>query len=59
MTPPDFLPLLESVLSVSGRPYDRAELRDWLESMWPWVEDDPDPEKWAAVFLAALEAPEG
>jgi len=45
MTPPDFVACLETALALRGVAYDRAELLAWVAAMWPWLEDDPDPER--------------
>jgi hypothetical protein len=51
MTPADFVAWLESALALYGVAFDRAELLDWVASMWPWIADDPDVERWASEFI--------
>jgi hypothetical protein len=52
MNPRDFLRLLESHLQPMHVPFSRAALQAFVESCWPWMEDEPDVEMWAAKFLA-------
>jgi hypothetical protein len=33
-------------------PFSRAALIAFVESAWPWMEEEPDVELWAAKFLA-------
>jgi hypothetical protein len=53
LTRPDFLAMLVTELHLCGEPFERWCLTEWLASMWPWVEDDPDVHRWATEFLAA------
>jgi hypothetical protein len=53
MTQQDFLAALERHLQLHGIPFDRADVRAFVESAWSLIEDDPCPEKWCAEFLAA------
>ena len=52
MNPADFLRLMETQLQPAGVPFSRAALQAFVEACWPWMEDDPDVELWAAKFLA-------
>jgi hypothetical protein len=56
MSQTEFLPLLETEPQLHGAAFDRAELRTWLATMWPHVEDDPDVYCWAGEFLEARRA---
>jgi hypothetical protein len=53
---PEFLAMLVTELHVRGEPFERWCLAEWLASMWPWVEDDPDAYRWAGEFLEARRA---
>jgi hypothetical protein len=52
MNPAEFLRLLEAHLQPLHVPFSRAALQAFVEACWPWMEDDPDVELWAATFLA-------
>jgi hypothetical protein len=52
LTQPDFLAMLTTELHLRGVATARGELAAWLSSMWPWVQDDLDPYRWAGEFLA-------
>jgi len=52
LSPADFLRLLETHLQPMHVPLGRAALQVFVESCWPWMEDDHDVEMWAAKFLA-------
>jgi hypothetical protein len=56
LTQSDMVGMLEAELHLRGRPWNRGELLAWLAAMWPWVEDDPDPYRWAGEFLEAARA---
>jgi hypothetical protein len=56
MTQCDFIPLLESQLTLLGVAYDRAELLAWTSCMWPWIADDPSAAYWAREFAAIKSA---
>jgi hypothetical protein len=49
--PADFLRLLEAHLQPLHVPLSRAALQAFVEACWPWMEDEPDVEMWAAKFL--------
>jgi hypothetical protein len=53
MTPADFLPLVETILSTAGVSFERRAVVAFVTSMWPMIEDDPDAGRWANEFLAA------
>jgi hypothetical protein len=53
MTQPEFIQALEQELRLCGRPFDRAEVLAFVESMWPLVEEDQDTGLWAAEFWRA------
>ena len=52
MTPTvsDFLAAMERRLRERGVSFSQAALRSFVESMWPWVMDDPDADHWAGRF---------
>ena len=41
---------------MGGVPFDRAELLDYVASMWPWIDDDPDTGHWAQAFIETMRA---
>jgi hypothetical protein len=50
--PVAFLHLLEAHLQPLRVPFSPAALQAFVEACWPWMEDDPDVELWAAKFPA-------
>ena len=58
MTPSEFAPCMEADLALRGVEYDQAELSAWLESMWPWISEEPDVGMWAGEFIEARAWPE-
>jgi hypothetical protein len=56
MTPADFLPWIETELVKWGEPFDWAALAEWVRCMWPHIQEDPDPYRWAGEFLEARRA---
>jgi hypothetical protein len=60
MNPAVFLAQMEKQLQPAGVPFSRAALQCFIESAWPLIEDDPDPQFWCERFLelgAAVEVP--
>jgi hypothetical protein len=57
MTQADFTIALEQELRLSGRPFDRGELLTFVADVWPLVDDDPDPARWAREFLESGRPP--
>jgi hypothetical protein len=55
MTQPDFLRLLETTLQPRRVPFSRASLIAFIESAWPWIEDDPDVDYWCERFLEGVD----
>jgi hypothetical protein len=53
MTSADFLAALEQELHWQGLAFSRAELLAFVAAAWPWIDDDPDVERWANEFSAA------
>jgi hypothetical protein len=51
MTRLEFVILLVEELQLRGQPFEHAALAEWLASMWPHVQEDPDPYRWAGEFL--------
>jgi len=49
-----FLHLLAYDLQLRHVPFDLAELRAFVEDVWPLVEPGDAPERWAEAFLVAL-----
>ena len=39
---------------LAGHEPDQADLDQWLAILWPRVEADMSPRRWAAEYLAAL-----
>jgi hypothetical protein len=56
MTQSEFLACVEYILHLTGRPFARANLQAYIESMWPHIEEDADAGRWAAEFLEARDA---
>lgn len=52
MKPSDFLHSLESSLQLRGVAFSRAALQLFVESAWPLIAEDPDPEFWAGEFIS-------
>jgi len=58
MNPPtqaEFLHLLETTIQPRHIPFSRAALLAFVESAWPWIEDDPDPAFWCERFLEGVD----
>ncbi len=55
MTQDDFIRAVESELQLLGVPFDRSDLLNFAEDVWPLAEDDPDPGMWAREFLQGSE----
>lgn len=53
LTPSDFVAMLASELSLTGVPFERRALLDFVAGAWPLIEDEPDAVAWAREFLAA------
>lgn len=53
LTQSDFVAMLEAELSLTGVPFERRALLDFVAGTWPLVEDDPDAVAWAREFLSA------
>jgi hypothetical protein len=53
MTPSDFTALVETILSTAGVSFERRAVTAFIASMWPAIEDHPDPDHWAREFLSA------
>lgn len=51
MNQQDFLQALESSLQFRGVAFSRAALQAFVESAWPLMAEDPDPEFWAGEFI--------
>lgn len=52
MTPDAFLEAVEQQLHLRGAVFDRGALVTFITSAWPLIEEDDDPVRWAAEFLA-------
>jgi hypothetical protein len=50
----DFFALLERDLQLRHVPFDQVELLEFLADVWPLTRHEPDPQRWAEVFLVAL-----
>jgi hypothetical protein len=53
MTRDDFTAALEEQLRLRGLGFSRAAVLDFVASVWPLAEDDPDPVLWAERFAEA------
>src|SRR5262249_42001391 len=53
MTRDDFVAALEEQLRIRGYSFSRADLLDFVQSVWLLAEDDPDPVRWAGRFVEA------
>jgi hypothetical protein len=42
---------------LQGIAFDRRALQEFVASAWPFVEDDPDPARWAASSWTAATLP--
>ena len=47
MTRDAFTAALEEQLRIRGYSFSRADVLDFVASVWPLAEDDPDPVLWA------------
>jgi hypothetical protein len=53
MSRDDFTAALEEQLRLRGLSFSRAAVLDFVASVWPLAEDDPDPVVWARRFAEA------
>jgi hypothetical protein len=51
-----FTAALEQQLRIRGHAFSRAAVLDFVLSVWPLAEDDPDPVVWAERFVEAGQA---
>jgi hypothetical protein len=51
MNQDDFTAAVEEQLRIQGISFGRADLLDFVSSIWPLAQDDPDPVVWAARFI--------
>jgi hypothetical protein len=51
MSRDDFTTALEEQLRILGVSFNRGDLLDFVESVWPLAQEDPDPVPWAERFL--------
>jgi hypothetical protein len=54
MSKAEFFLAVEADLQLRHAPFDKAELAEFLKSVWPLVEPGDGPERWAEAFLGAL-----
>jgi hypothetical protein len=54
-----FFRRVEAHLRLRHVPFDKQELAEFLRSVWPLVEADDPPARWAEAFLVALAGREG
>jgi hypothetical protein len=52
MTPEDFADVLGWDLLCRGVSYDPARLLGFAREVWPLARREPDPARWAGLFLA-------
>ena len=53
MTRDDFTAALEAQLRLRGLTFSQGAVLDFVASVWPLAEDDPDPVVWAQRFVEA------
>jgi hypothetical protein len=53
MTRDDFTAALEERLRLRALSFSRAAVHDFVASVWPLAQDDPDPVLWAERFVEA------
>jgi hypothetical protein len=53
MTREDFTAALEQALQLRAVGFSRAELLDFVASVWPLAEENPDVDFWAREFIKA------
>jgi hypothetical protein len=53
VTPDQFLDAVRAQLDLLGVAHDRAALEAFVASVWPHVEEDPCPVRWARAFTEA------
>ena len=53
MTQADFTAALELELRLRGVGFSRADMIEFVASIWTLAQDDPDPTRWAQDFLDA------
>jgi len=51
MTQADFVALLEQELRLRGVGFSRADVLEFVASIWTLAEEDPDPARWAQEFI--------
>ena len=49
----DFTTMLSHELHLRGHAVELWELAEWVRCLWPHIQDDPDPYRWAGEFLEA------
>jgi hypothetical protein len=56
MTKVDFLASIEEELRLRGIAFERSALVEYIASMWPWIDRDPDVYRWAGEFMKIYSA---
>jgi hypothetical protein len=51
MTRDDFVAALEQELRLRGVGFSRADVLEFVASVWALAEEDPDPSRWAQEFI--------
>jgi hypothetical protein len=51
MTREDFTSALEQELHLQATPFCRDEVLSFVGALWSHMADDPDPTRWANIFL--------
>jgi hypothetical protein len=51
MNQTDFVTALEQELQLSGIAFSRADLVDFVSSVWPLAQENPDVAFWAQEFI--------
>jgi hypothetical protein len=50
----DFVAAVEAHLALAGVAFERRDLLAFVAACWPRVLEDPDPGRWAGLFLERL-----
>jgi hypothetical protein len=51
MSRDDFTTALEEQLRIRGISFNRGDVLDFVEAVWPLAQEDPDPVAWSERFL--------
>ena len=51
MNKADFIAALEQELQLRNIGFSRADVQEFVDSVWPLVRENPNPEWWAQEFI--------